>query len=229
MMKCMILAAGRGERLRPLTDKIPKPLIRVAGKPLIEHHLDRLKSAGYKEIVINLSHLGELIQERLGDGRRLGVEIIYSPEGYAPLETAGGIIRALPLLGNEPFLVINGDIWCEHPLSFAGLPEGKLAHLVLVDNPPHNPAGDFFYENGEIFTQGDHPLTFSGIGVYHPALFKDRPVEKLALAPILRTAVDNALVSAEHFTGKWFDIGTVGRLEEAERYIPKVGTTQSLF
>ncbi len=215
----MILAAGRGERLRPMTDKIPKPLIRVAGKPLIEHHLDRLKAAGYEEIIVNLSHLGDLIRERLGDGRRLGVRIEYSREGEEPLETAGGIIHALPLLGEEPFLVINGDIWCDHPLAFAELTQGKQAHLVLVDNPPHNPAGDFFYENGKIFARGDPLLTFGGIGVYHPALFKDRPAGKSPLAPILRTAINNGRVSAEHFTGKWFDIGTAERLEQAERYV----------
>lgn len=215
----MILAAGRGERLRPMTDKIPKPLIHVAGKPLIEHHLDRLKAAGYEEIVVNLSHLGDLIQERLGDGRRLGVRIEYSREGEQPLETAGGIIHALPLLGEEPFLVINGDIWCDHPLAFAELAQGKQAHLVLVDNPPHHPAGDFFYENGKIFTRGDPLLTFGGIGVYHPTLFKDHPAGKSPLAPILRTAIDDDLVSAEHFTGKWFDIGTAERLEQAERYV----------
>lgn len=221
MMKCMILAAGLGERLRPLTDNIPKPLIKIAGKSLIEHHLERLKSAGYKEIVINLSHLGHMIQAQLGNGRRFGVQIEYSPEGEEPLETAGGIIHALPLLGNEPFLVINSDIWCDHSLSFANLSRNKQAHLVLIDNPSHNPKGDFVYEYGKIYNTGKNFLTFSGIGIYDPKLFKDYTAEKLALAPILRTAIDNELVSAEYFTGKWFDIGTLKRLEQAENYVSK--------
>ena len=221
MMKCMILAAGKGKRLRPLTARIPKPLINITGKPLIEHHLNRLKASGYKEVVINLSHLGDMIQKRLGDGQRFGLNITYSHEGDEPLGTAGGITRALPLLGNEPFLVISGDIWCDHSLSFTELPHGKRAHLVLVDNPPHNPAGDFAYNHDKISNTGKNSLTFSGIGIYDPALFAGYPANKLALAPVLHTAVDNGLVSAEHFTGKWFDIGTPARLERAERYVAR--------
>lgn len=215
----MILAAGRGERLQPLTKRIPKPLIEIAGKPLIEHHLGKLKSRGYEEVVINLCHLGDMIQERLEDGQRFGVHIEYSHEGDEPLETAGGIIQALPLLGDDPFLVINCDIWCDHPLSFAELPHDKQAHLVLVDNPSHNLTGDFAYEHGRILNVGKNSLTFSGIGIYDPGLFKGYPTDKLALAPILSAAVDNGLVSAEHFTGKWFDIGTPARLEQAESYV----------
>lgn len=218
-MKCMILAAGLGERLRPLTNNIPKPLIEVAGKPLIEYHLERLKSAGIDQVVINLSYLGELIKKRLGNGKQFGLHIEYSDEGEEPLETAGGIINALPLLGDKPFLVINGDIWCEHKLSFANLHAEKQAHLVLTDNPRHNSNGDFAYEFGNIYNQGKHTLTFSGIGVYHPLLFKDYKNEKIALAPILRSAIDNKLVSAEYFNGKWFDIGTLDRLDEADNYL----------
>ncbi len=218
----MLLAAGLGERLRPITDKIPKPLIEVAGKPLIEYHLENLKSAGFKEIIINLSHLGEMIEEHLGDGSRFNLAIQYSHEGEKPLETAGGIIHALPLLGNRPFLVLNADIWCNHSLSFAHLSEDKLAHLVLVDNPKHNPDGDFAYEFGKIYNTGKNHLTFSGMGIYKPKLFKDLVAEKLALAPILRSAIDKELVSAEYFTGQWFDIGTQERLEITENYVSKI-------
>ncbi|MGI9228220.1 MAG: N-acetylmuramate alpha-1-phosphate uridylyltransferase MurU [Gammaproteobacteria bacterium] len=218
-MKCMLLAAGLGERLRPLTNNIPKPLIKIAGKPLIEHHLERLKSAGFENIVINLSYLGDIIKTYLGDGRKYGVDISYSYEGDTPLETAGGIIHALPLLGDEPFLVINSDIWCNHKLSFANLSNKKQAHLVLINNPPHNPKGDFVYEFGKVFNTGKNFLTYSGIGIYHPNLFKNYSKKKLVLAPILRDAIEKDLVSAEYFTGSWFDIGTPDRLKQADDYI----------
>ena len=218
-MKCMLLAAGLGERLRPLTNNIPKPLINIAGKPLIDHHLERLKTAGFKEIVINLSYLGDKIKAYLGDGQNYGVNINYSIEGNSPLETAGGIIHALPLLGDEPFLVINSDIWCNHSLSFANLSNEKMAHLVLIDNPPHNPKGDFVYELGKVINTGENFLTYSGIGIYHPELFINLPIKKLALAPILRSAVEKELVSAEYFTGNWFDIGTPERLKHADKYV----------
>ncbi|MEJ2114662.1 MAG: nucleotidyltransferase family protein [Gammaproteobacteria bacterium] len=220
-MNCILLAAGLGERLRPLTDKIPKPLIEVAGKPLIEYHLENLKSAGFKKVVINLSHLGEMIKEHLGDGTRFNLEIEYSQEGQQPLETAGGIIKALPLLGKKPFLVMNADIWCNHALCFANLTHDKLAHLVLVDNPKHNVKGDFAYEFGKIYNTGKNLLTFSGIGIYNPKIFRDFATEKRALAPILRGLIDKQLVSAEYFTGNWFDIGTQERLAEAEFFITK--------
>jgi MurNAc alpha-1-phosphate uridylyltransferase len=217
----MILAAGLGERLRPITDKIPKPLIKIAGKPLIEYHLQNLKSAGFNEVIINLSHLGEMIEKHLGDGSRFGLNIEYSHEGEQPLETAGGIIHALPLLGEKPFLVINSDIWCNHSLSFANLPTDKLAHLILVKNPKHNPDGDFVYEFGKIYNTGKNYYTFSGMGIYDPKLFKNFAAEKLALAPILRSAIDQEMVSAEYFTGQWFDIGTQERLAEAEIFLSK--------
>lgn len=220
-MKCMLLAAGLGKRLRPITDKIPKPLVKIAGKPLIEYHLENLKSAGFKEVVINISHLGEMIEEHLGDGSRFDLTIKYSHEGAKPMETAGGIIHALPLLGDKPFLVLNADIWCDHSLSFANLTHGKLAHIVLVDNPAHNPDGDFAYEFGKIYNTGKNYLTFSGMGLYDPKLFKDFTTEKRVLAPILREAIDQDFVSAEYFTGKWFDIGTQKRLVNAETYISK--------
>ena len=217
----MLLAAGLGERLKPLTDQTPKPLIEISGKPLIEYHLERLKSAGFENIVINLSYLGDQIKQFLGNGQRYGLQIEYSEEGEIPLETAGGIIHALSLLGNEPFLVINSDIWCEHSLSFPNLDNSKQAHLVLVDNPEHNQQGDFVYEFGKIYNDGKNYLTFSGIGIYHPDLFKNHADEKQPLAPILRSAIQDEKVSAEYFTGQWFDIGTIERLRHAENYITK--------
>ena len=221
MLKCMLLAAGMGERLRPLTDHRPKPLIKIAGKPLIEHHLEKLKLAGYSEVVINLSYLGNMIREFIDDGRRFGLDIQFSDEGEEPLETAGGIIQALPLLGDKPFLVINSDIWCDHSLSFPELSKDNLAHLILVNNPPHNPDGDFVYEFGNVYNDGSNFLTYSGIGIYDPKLFQEYTASKLPLAPILRSAVDKGVVSAEYYTGAWFDIGTPARLEETENYIYK--------
>ena len=218
----MILAAGLGERLRPLTEHTPKPLIQISGKPLIEYHLDNLKSAGYEHVIINLSYQGSRIQQHLGSGERFGLQIDYSDEGDEPLETAGGIIHALPLLGDKPFLVINSDIWCDHSLSFPPLDKNKKAHLVLVDNPDHNKNGDFVYEFGNIYNSGENYLTFSGIGIYHPKLFKDYNDERISLAPVLRNAIDEKQVTAEYFTGKWFDIGTIDRLEQAESYISKL-------
>ena len=215
-LKAMILAAGRGERLRPLTDTIPKPLIEVAGKPLIQYHIDRLRDAGMTDIIINTAWLADSIHDMLGDGGRFGVSISYSDEGTA-LETAGGIIRALPQLGDGPFLVINGDIWCDY--DFTSLPviaADKLAHLVLVDNPQHNPAGDFAIEHGLIRNQAASMLTFSGIGIYRKALFEGRPQGPLPLAPILREMADQGLVSGEHYAGRWTDVGTIERLEQLD-------------
>ena len=220
-MKCMLLAAGLGERLRPITDTTPKALVKVANKPIIEYHLENLANAGYKEVVINLSYLGHLIEQHLGDGSAYGLSIEYSREGEKPLETAGGIIKALPLLGDKPFLVINADIWCNHSLSFASLSNDKLAHLVLVNNPLHHPKGDFAYEFGKVYNSGKNFLTFSGIGIYHPKLFKNFNTEKRALAPILRESIDQQLVSAEYFTDKWFDIGTQERLSQANAFVAK--------
>ncbi len=221
-MKCLLLSAGRGERLRPLTDKVPKPLAKIAGKAIIEYQLERLKKAGFNDIVINLSHLGNLIEEHLGDGSKFDLKIEYSEEGDQPLETAGGIIHALPKLGNKPFLVMNADIWCDHTLSFAKLSNDKLAHLVLIDNPNHNPRGDFAYEFGKIYNTGKNMLTFSGIGIYHPKLFSNLEVDKRPLAPILRSAIDAQHISAEYFSGNWFDIGTKARLAELEEFIAKL-------
>ena len=214
----MILAAGRGERMRPLTDHTPKPLLMAGGKPLIVHHLERLSAAGYGRIVINHAHLGDRIEATLGDGSRWGLSIAYSAEGAA-LETGGGIFRALPLLGREPFLVINGDVWTDVDFAHLDLPQGDLAHLVLVDNPPHHPAGDFVLRDGRVLADEGPRLTFSGIGVYHPALFAGCAGGAFPLAPLLRSAMAHDWVSGEHHRGRWLDIGTPARLQALDRIL----------
>lgn len=220
-MKAMILAAGRGERLRPLTDKIPKPLIKVAGKSLIEYHLQNLSAAGFREIVINTAWLAEKIHQQLGDGSDYGVKIQYSDEGKA-LETAGGIINALPLLGSEPFLVVNGDIWCD--FDFSALPElkaGLQAHLVLVNNPVHNREGDFALDGDLIKNTGKPMYTFSGIGIYSAAFFAEQKTGALPLAPIIRSKCEQDLVSGQHYIGEWTDAGSLERLQELETQLLK--------
>jgi len=211
-MKAMILAAGRGERMRPLTDDTPKPLLRIGGQTLIEHHIHALAQAGITELVINHAHLGEQIVRALGDGDIYGVSIEYSAETGKALDTGGGIHNALPLLGDAPFLVVNADIWTDFP--FDELPEapGGLAHLVMVDNPEHHADGDFSLSNGQLSQQGPNMLTYSGIGVYRPGLFADRTGGAFPLAPLLRGAMDREEVTGEHYTGAWSDIGTPERL-----------------
>jgi len=215
-MKAMILAAGRGERLRPLTDTTPKPLLQVGRYRLIEYHLFALKKAGVTEVVINLAWLGEQIESYLGDGNRYGVQITYSYESEQALETGGGIYKALPLLSendNEPFIVTNADVWTDY--NYSELPNALtgLAHLVMVDNPPQHPDGDFAFDNGLLKSTGNTKLTFSGIGVYSPALFSDVTGTVFPLAPLLREAMDSGQVSGEHYGGQWFDIGTEERLK----------------
>lgn len=236
-MKAMILAAGRGERMRPLTDLMPKPLLKVGGKPLIVWHLERLAEAGFKEIVINHAHLGAQIENALGNGAQWGLSIQYSPEKEA-LETAGGIANALDLLTErgvkaEPFLVVNGDVYTEidfkSPVSIfnAGLQgntqaasggvKNVMAHLVLVDNPPQHPNGDFAIDSGMLKNVGTQMLTFSGVGVYHPDLFaevvKGQPAK---LAPLLRKAIENNVATAQYYQGIWHDIGTPERLKSLD-------------
>lgn len=214
-MKAMILAAGRGERMRPLTDTTPKPLLKVGGKALIEYCLENLAAAGFVEVVINVAYLGEQIMDFCGDGQRWGVSIKYSDEGETPLETAGGIAKALPLLGEEPFLVINADIFCDYPLAGLRSRRVALAHLVLIDNPAHHPGGDFcLQDNGLLSLACEEKLTFSGIGVYDPDLFADVASDQpLKLKPILSEAIGNDQVSGEYFNGFWLDIGTPARLQ----------------
>jgi MurNAc alpha-1-phosphate uridylyltransferase len=218
-MKSMILAAGRGVRLRPLTDHTPKSLLAVGGKPLIVWLLQKLSRAGFAEVVINHAYLGHRIEAALGDGSRFGVSIRYSPEPEA-LGTAGGIAQALPLLGAEPFLVINADIYSDYDFSaLRRLHLGDaLAHLVLVDNPAQHPGGDFALDSGRVRETGEQLLTFSGIGVYAPCMFRGIPAAaKVPLAPLLRKAMSADRVSGEHFRGRWHDIGTAERLQSLER------------
>jgi len=213
-MKAMILAAGRGERMRPLTDHTPKPLLKVGGKPLIVWHLERLAKAGFKDVVINHAHLGEQIEQALRDGSQWGMHIQYSPEKIA-LETAGGIANALPLLGAESFLVLNGDTFTEIDFGVLthALQANNHAHLVLVNNPPQHPNGDFAIEAGRLKNTGEKMLTFSGVGVYHPDLFASVVRgESAKLAPLLRQAITENQATAEHYQGVWHDIGTPERL-----------------
>ncbi|WP_298613232.1 N-acetylmuramate alpha-1-phosphate uridylyltransferase MurU [uncultured Thiothrix sp.] len=219
-MKAMILAAGLGTRMRPLTDHTPKPLLKAGGKPLIVWHLEKLAAAGFKDVVINIAWLGWQIPEALGDGSQWDLKLHYSDEQTeTALETAGGIIKALPLLGSEPFLVVNGDIWCDYACLPHTLPPTTLAHLILVDNPEHHPAGDFALEAGRARNTGEHKLTFSGIGYYHPELFAGLAYGKRALGPVLRTVMEQDLVSAEHYQGNWLDIGTPERLAQLDQQI----------
>lgn len=221
-MKAMILAAGRGERMRPLTDSCPKPLLAAGGKPLIAWHIEHLAAAGITELVINHAHLGQMIEDTLGDGSAFGVHIRYSPEGSA-LETAGGIARALPLLGDAPFLVVNGDVFCD--ADFAGLRRAadelnpvRCAHLLLVANPEHNPDGDFgLTPDGRVHEGEGERLTFSGLGAYHPALFAGlSPDTPAKLAPLLRAAMARNRVSGARLLGRWVDVGTPQRLAELD-------------
>jgi len=214
-MKAMILAAGRGERMRPLTDTLPKPLLEVADKPLIVYHIEKLVEAGFEEIIINIAHLGYKIPESLGDGSAWNVKITYSDEqDEGALESAGGIIKALPLLGDESFLVVNGDVFCDYNFDAHFNLGDKLAHLILVANPPHNQEGDFGLKESVVFNEEKLKYTFSGIGYYNPLLFKNLEVSKLALAPILRENIEKKKISGELFCGTWHDIGTPQRLEE---------------
>ena len=218
----MILAAGRGERMRPLTDHTPKPLLKVGGKSLIVWHLERLAQAGFKEVVINHAHLGKQIEEALGDGSQYGLHITYSPEAAA-LETAGGIANALSLLGDAPFLVVNGDVFADVDFLLLKLQMPNLAHLVMVDNPPQHPQGDFAISAGKLAEDGDVRYTFSGIGIYHPQLFSQvKKGEAAKLAPLLRKAMAEGLVSAEHHQGVWHDIGTPERLAELDAALSKI-------
>jgi MurNAc alpha-1-phosphate uridylyltransferase len=208
----MILAAGRGERLRPLTMQLPKPLLSVRGRPLISWHLAALARAGVREVVINLSWLGEQIRAALGDGAAFGLRIAYSEEGPEPLETGGGIFRALPLLGPGPFLLVNGDVHTDFdPGRLRRAPEA-LAHLVLVPNPPHHPRGDFVLADGRIVEHGEPRLTYAGIGLLHPDLFAGCSDGRFPLLPLLRRAIALGRLHGELYSGAWSDVGTPERL-----------------
>jgi len=217
-MKAMILAAGRGERMRPLTDCTPKPLLEVAGRRLIEYHIQNLVAAGITELVINHAHLGEQIETVLADGSVYGASIQYSPESQA-LETGGGIFNALPLLGDAPFVVVNGDVWTDYP--FQWLPDtiAGLAHLLLVDNPEHNPRGDFALEGGQVLAVGEAKLTFSGISILRPEIFVGCQSGAFPLAPMLRQAMQVGKVTGEYYAGEWCDVGTPERLQQLDQKI----------
>jgi MurNAc alpha-1-phosphate uridylyltransferase len=214
-MKAMILAAGRGERMRPLSDTTPKPLLKVRGKALIEWHLEHLAQAGFSEVIINLGHLGYKIQEALGNGDKYGIKITYSDEQQeGALESAGGIKKALPLLGDSAFLVLNGDVFCEYSFDANFQLKDSLAHLILVPNPPHNTKGDFGIDGNKLKNASETSYTFSGIGYYSPLLFKEIALQKAALAPLLRKAIEKEQVSGEVFKKVWHDVGTPQRLQE---------------
>ncbi|MDY0248435.1 MAG: nucleotidyltransferase family protein [Pseudomonas sp.] len=219
-MRAMILAAGKGERMRPLTLHTPKPLIPVAGVPLIEYHLRALVQAGIREVVINHAWLGDKIEAHLGDGERFGLHITYSKESQ-PLETGGGIYKALPLLGDEPFIVVNGDVFTDYDFSMLLQPLHGLAHLVLINNPKHHLDGDFSLQEGCVLSADAETLTYSGIAVLHPKLFADCQVGAFKLAPLLRQAIARGCVSGEHFKGCWIDVGTQDRLVAAEAVLAK--------
>lgn len=229
-MRAMILAAGRGERMRPLTDHCPKPLLPAAGKPLIVYHLERLAAAGFRDIVINHAHLGDQLVAALGNGAHWGLSITWSPEPVGALETAGGIRQALTHLddGNDtPFLVINGDIYCDWSIGPQTLARHDLAHLVLVNNPPQHPAGDFILRDGRVSDKSDEEatLTFAGIGFYRPSLFAGLIAgDGAKLAPLLRTAMAQGLVSGEHHPGRWEDVGTPERLAQLDAELRAINT-----
>lgn len=218
-MKAMLLAAGRGQRMRPLTNVTPKPLLKIGQHALIEYHLYALANAGFQEIIINVSYYPEQFVALLNDGKRYGVQIHYSfepPESFG-LEVGGGIFNALPLLGNEPFVAISADLWTDYP--FAKLPKQipGLAHLVLVNNPLHHPEGDFCLSNGSVFTAEKDKLNFAGIAVYHPKLFANCSAGKFPIAPLLRAAMAQKLITGEYFPGAWINLGTVQQLEELQQ------------
>ena len=209
----MILAAGCGERMRPLTDELPKPLLKIDAKPILQYHLEALAQAGIKQIVINHSWMGGLIEEYFGNGNEYGVEVAYSPEGESRLETGGGIKNALPLLGDDPFIVVNADVWTDYNfMQLPNAPEG-LAHIVLVENPAHHPQGDFCLQAGLVMDNACERLTYSGIGVFSPELFSNCKETVFPLAPLLRAAIARQQIRGEHYTGAWMDIGTPERLQ----------------
>lgn len=222
-MKAMILAAGRGERMRPLTDHTPKPLLVAGGKPLIVWHIERLVAAGFCEIVVNHAHLGQKLEEALGDGSRWGARIAWSPEPPGALETAGGIAKALPLLGEGGFLVVNGDIWCDWDFNRAHALADRLAHLVMMDNPAHHAGGDFQLDESRSPAQlrladGGPTLTYCGIGIFSPAFFATVPHgAAMKLRPLLDEAIPRGIVTGERHTGRWVDVGTPERLATLDR------------
>jgi MurNAc alpha-1-phosphate uridylyltransferase len=218
-MKAMILAAGRGERMRPLTDATPKPLLEVGGRSLLDYHMQALAGAGIRDVVINLSWHGQQIEDHIGDGSRFGVTVRYSPEGPVPMETGGGIQRALSLLGAEPFWLVNGDVYCDYTYTTRSLTPDVLAHLVMVSNPPHHLAGDFALRDNRVQPSGSPTYTYSGIAVLSPALLAGCAPGKFPLAPLLTAAAAQGRVTGELFSGLWRDVGTPERLEMLDQQL----------
>ena len=217
-MKAMILAAGRGERMGVLTGRVPKPLLEAGGRPLIEHQVLRLAGAGFRDVVVNLAWLGDMIAARLGDGSRYGVRIRYSREPEGALDTGGGIRNALPLLGDDRFIAVNSDVWSDYPFETLRDARAGDAHVVLVDNPAHHRGGDFgLASDGKVIEAQGNRLTFSGIGCYHPRLFDARRSERFPLVSVLRDAIEAGTLRGEHHRGEWIDVGTPDRLEALDR------------
>ena len=213
----MIFAAGRGQRLSPLTDKLPKPLITVGQQSLLEHHIKRLADADFDSIVINVAHLGGLIKKKIGDGSRYGIPVHYSEEGEQALETGGGIAHALPLLGEENFLAISADIYCAIPFDSTFSMHNKMMHLFMIENPPHHPRGDFYAHELNMVDTGKR-YTYSGVGYFNPSLFKDKQ-GKFPLSDIIKLAIMNKCISAELYRGIWHDVGTGSRLHDAHKHV----------
>jgi len=218
-MKVMILAAGRGERMGELTAKCPKPLLKIAGRSLIEHHILALKKQGFSEFVINVAYLGEQIKNALGSGEQWGVDIAYSDEGKQALETGGGIYHALPLLGDEPFLVVNADVWTDFPYASLANKTDNNIHLVLVSNPVHNLAGDFDLLGGRVVKENGEPYTYSGVGVFNPRIFAQQTAGIFPLAPLIRDEISGHEVTGELYQGEWIDVGTPERLADLEQVL----------
>lgn len=218
-MRAMILAAGRGERLRPLTDTTPKPLIEAGGKPLIEYHLERLAGAGFREVIINTGHLAQQLPAQLGDGSHWGLNLHWSNEPPEALETGGGIFKALGLLGEAPFAVVSGDIWCDYDLGALRAVKCDAAHLIMVPNPPHHPQGDFGLRHGRLNNDGEPRYTFSGIAVYHPRLFAACQAGRWRITGLLQQAAQQQRATGELHRGAWFDSGTPERLEALRRHL----------
>lgn len=225
-MKAFILAAGRGERMRPLTDHTPKPLLAAGGKPLIVWHLERLVAAGFRDIVINHAHLGAQIEAALGDGSQWGLHIQYSPEPPGALETAGGIVSALPLLGNDAFLVVNGDVYCDWNFSRAQQLAERKAHLVMVANPAHHAGGDFSLDGERVvYANGEQTFTYAGIGVFSPSFFAGiKAGTVMKLRPLLDAAIAAGTLSGEQYAGRWVDVGTPQRLAELDQELRNLRT-----
>ncbi|HIF17717.1 MAG TPA: nucleotidyltransferase family protein [Cycloclasticus sp.] len=215
-MKVMMLAAGRGERMGSLTENCPKPLLKVAGRSLIEHHILALKNQGFSEFVINVAYLGDQIMVALGNGERFGVQIDYSDEGAQALETGGGIQHALPLLGKAPFLVVNADIWTDISYTDFNIKANNSMHLVLVKNPEHNQAGDFYLNEDQVVQHGGERLTYSGVGIFTPALFSQQTAAIFPLAPLIHDAISRGEVGGQLHSGVWVDVGTPQRLDDVE-------------